>query len=368
MATVLNTLNTVKQAAGIITPVAKATPADIQNAAPTRAKARQNIVDQYNLLQNEIPLYYKAGLTYWQIGPLNNFLKMEMAWWNNNIEIGVQQVNTRQTYDAEQLKDLKAKLEKDLTDALNTKTADQAKTILDSLAKANGTPSTSTGSTPPATSTPSTGSVATPPTAPGSKTATADSSTNTGTNTVAKVITPSSALQSMVEAIMPPSTKQGFIDISIKDNSGSTLSSLFPVSPTAAFNNFTDVIGLTSPSITVPVNEAGTTAAPTIGPASNTTLNLNNVNKNITSTLSPAQQAQNQELQQQLNRSWLSDLSDAFKTTMKFFFTLVYIALALRLGGLVANDFLYKPVPYRVISSNIIPLLYISRDTVLVLS
>lgn len=364
MTTPVNIMNSLKHATSLVTPTPKPSPDDIQNAAPMRAAARQNIVNLYNNYQNEIPIYYKAGLTYWQVRPMNDFLNIEMVWWNNNVELGIQQVTTRQTYDNEHIADLKKELEKNLTVVLNSLPADQSKAIIESLATANSTLSTSTGAKPSdTTSSQNTGS-----TAPGIQTATV---TNAGTvvpntisnpatgqplinpltgqpmaNPLATVAASSTApslfsLGSTMNALKPGSTTQGFIDINISDASGSKFTTPNIVTP------LTDVLGLTAPS---PTNYKVPEPSPTAASPPTTTLNLDTVNKNISKDLTPSQIAQNQLMQQKINNTWWNDLSAAFKTASGIFYTVLHIGLGLRLAGFVANDLLYKPLGYRIIA------------------
>jgi hypothetical protein len=65
-----------------------------------------------------------------------------------------------------------------------------------------------------------------------------------------------------------------------------------------------------------------------------------------------AQVAQDKKKQQEatLNRSWTDDVSDAVQIALAWSLALFWILLGIRLGGLMANDLLYKPVAYRALA------------------
>lgn len=89
---------------------------EVAEAAPLRAKVRSAVLERKDIFDKELPTYYDTGLSYWQIRPMKTFLETELAWWNANIELTTQQVNTRKTSYIEQLQPLN----KDLTAALKT--------------------------------------------------------------------------------------------------------------------------------------------------------------------------------------------------------------------------------------------------------
>ena len=119
----------------IITP--KPTPEEIEAARPLRTSIRQSILDQYTLLEKELPTYYDAGLTYWQMRPIKNFLETEISWWNANIEITSLQVNTRNVSYKEQLVALQKTLQDNLITALK-KTPEKSNEILTKLGTVQG--------------------------------------------------------------------------------------------------------------------------------------------------------------------------------------------------------------------------------------
>jgi len=90
---------------------------EINKAAPLRTQVRSAVLKRYQLFQDESPIYTKAGLTYWDLRPMKSFLEAEVAWWNANIELTIQQINTRKISYVETL----ASLNKDLENVLKTK-------------------------------------------------------------------------------------------------------------------------------------------------------------------------------------------------------------------------------------------------------
>ena len=63
-----------------------------------------------------------------------------------------------------------------------------------------------------------------------------------------------------------------------------------------------------------------------------------------------AKEAKQKKIQETLNRSWVDDLSEALQIALQSALTIFWILLGIRLGGLVANDLLYKPIAYRALA------------------
>ena len=61
-------------------------------------------------------------------------------------------------------------------------------------------------------------------------------------------------------------------------------------------------------------------------------------------------EAKQKKIQETLSRGWLDDLSEALQIALKSALTIFWILLGIRLGGLVANDLLYKPIAYRALA------------------
>ena len=122
----------------------------VAEAAPLRAQVRGSVLKRYDIFEKELPTFYDAGLSYWQIRPLKNFLESEIAWWNANVELTTQQVTTRKTSYIEQLTSLNKNLGSNLKKALAALPPDKAQVILDKLKsdKADGFVGTSDQPTP----------------------------------------------------------------------------------------------------------------------------------------------------------------------------------------------------------------------------
>jgi hypothetical protein len=60
--------------------------------------------------------------------------------------------------------------------------------------------------------------------------------------------------------------------------------------------------------------------------------------------------AKQQKIQETLSRGWLDDVNDAIQIALRSALGLFWILLGIRLGGLLANDLLYKPIPYRALA------------------
>ena len=118
-----------------ITP--KATAEEIEAARPLRTTVRQTVLDQYNLLEKELPVYYDAGLTFWQMKPIKTFLESELAWWNANIELTTLQINTRKTSYVEKLADHQKTLQNNLITALK-KIPEKSQEIMNKLGNVQG--------------------------------------------------------------------------------------------------------------------------------------------------------------------------------------------------------------------------------------
>jgi len=61
-------------------------------------------------------------------------------------------------------------------------------------------------------------------------------------------------------------------------------------------------------------------------------------------------EAKQKKIQETLKKGWLDDLSEALQVALKSALTIFWILLGIRLGGLVANDLLYKPIAYRALA------------------
>ena len=233
----------------------KPTSEEVATAAPLRAKVRDSVLKRYDIFEKELPTYYDAGLTYWQIRPMKNFLESEIAWWNANIELTVQQVNTRKTTYVEQLQTLN----KDLTNNLKTTLAalkpEKSQAILDKL-----------------------------------------SGNTTEAFTDAAVAKPPAELtktEKPTEAKEATKAEKAAIDLS-----GATAS--------------IDLSGIQKT-----VSASAEAAAKKEKPAKETT--------------------------------WGDDIASAFTIALQVVGIIFYICIALRIAGFVANDLLYKAVPYRAL-------------------
>ena len=106
---------------------------EVAQAAPLRKQARETVLQRKEMFDKDYSTYMDAGLTYWQLRPLKTFLESELAWWNANIELTQQQVNTRNTSYVEQLQPLNKELQNNLTKAILALPKDKAQKILDIL-------------------------------------------------------------------------------------------------------------------------------------------------------------------------------------------------------------------------------------------
>ena len=61
-------------------------------------------------------------------------------------------------------------------------------------------------------------------------------------------------------------------------------------------------------------------------------------------------EAKQKKVQETLSRGWLDDLGEALQIALKSAIIIFWILLGIRLGGLVANDLLYKPIAYRALA------------------
>lgn len=60
--------------------------------------------------------------------------------------------------------------------------------------------------------------------------------------------------------------------------------------------------------------------------------------------------AKQKKIQETLTRGWIDDVSDAVKIALGSALVIFWVLLGIRLGGLVANDLLYKPIAYRALA------------------
>jgi hypothetical protein len=74
-------------------------------------------------------------MTVYQIKPMKTFLETEVAWWNANVELTMQQVNTRITSYKEKLETLNKEFQINLDTAISLLPPAKAKTIVDKLAE-----------------------------------------------------------------------------------------------------------------------------------------------------------------------------------------------------------------------------------------
>lgn len=111
---------------------------EIASAAPLRTQVRDAVLKRYDTFQKELEICTEAGLSYWQTRPMKTFLESEIAWWNANIELTTQQVQTRKTSYVEKLQDLNKTLQNTLEKAIAALPADKAKTLSEKLASEEG--------------------------------------------------------------------------------------------------------------------------------------------------------------------------------------------------------------------------------------
>jgi hypothetical protein len=111
---------------------------ELAKAAPLRAQVRQAVLKRYDIFQKESAVCTEAELSYWQIRALKTFLESEIAWWNANLELTVQQVNTRKTLYVEKLEGLNKDLQTNLKTALAALPPEKAHAILNKLTAAEG--------------------------------------------------------------------------------------------------------------------------------------------------------------------------------------------------------------------------------------
>jgi len=245
----------------------KPTAEEVATAAPLRAKVRDSVLKRYDIFEKELPTYYDAGLTYWQIRPMKNFLDSEIAWWNANIELTVQQVNTRKTTYVEQLQPLNKDLTNNLKIALAALKPEKSQAIIDKLSG---------------------------------------------------------------------NTKEEFIDLSSSTDAATDKKPTKAAKPTeeakaAEAAKATKAAKATEPTIDL----SGATAS----------IDLSGIQK----TVSASAEAAAQKEKPAKETSWGDDIASAFTIALQVVGIIFYICIALRIAGFVANDLLYKAVPYRVL-------------------
>jgi hypothetical protein len=76
----------------------------------------------------------------------------------------------------------------------------------------------------------------------------------------------------------------------------------------------------------------------------------NNRNTNNSAEKQEEKEAKQKKIQETLKKGWLDDLSEALQVALKSALKIFWILLGIRLGGLVANDLLYKPIAYRALA------------------
>lgn len=120
----------------------KPTAKDIEEASPIRTKARSTIMSRYDLFTKELPLFNDAGMTIYQIKPLKTFLEAEVAWWNANVELNTQQVNTRRQTYLEKLETISKDFQIQLDTAISLLPIEKSKPIVNKLAEIESAKST----------------------------------------------------------------------------------------------------------------------------------------------------------------------------------------------------------------------------------
>lgn len=109
---------------------------EIAAAVPLRTEVRSSVLRQQTLFTEQTPIYYQAGLTYWQLRPMTNFLNSEIAWWNANIELTTQQVTTRKISYTEAYALLQKELQENIKTAIKSLDTTTAQNVVNQL---NGT-------------------------------------------------------------------------------------------------------------------------------------------------------------------------------------------------------------------------------------
>jgi len=246
----------------------KPTAEEVATAAPLRAKVRDSVLKRYDIFEKELPTYYDAGLTYWQIRPMKNFLESEIAWWNANIELTVQQVNTRKTTYVEQLQPLNKDLTNNLKTALAALKPEKSQAILDKLS----------GNTTEAFT---------------------DAEVAKPAAEVTKAEKPSAEAKEATKAAKPTEAKEA----------------------TKAEKAAIDLSGATA------------------------SIDLSGIQK----TVSASAEAAAKKEKPAKETSWGDDIASAFTIALQVVGIIFYICIALRIAGFVANDLLYKAVPYRAL-------------------
>ena len=250
---------------------------EVAQAAPLRKQARETVLQRKEMFDKDYSTYMDAGLTYWQLRPLKTFLESELAWWNANIELTQQQVNTRNTSYVEQLQPLNKELQNNLTKAILALPKDKAQKILDIL-KSNQNSGNPEGF--------------------------ADTPTRSPALTLIAESAQKAQSTQKAQTAQPTQTAQ-------------------------------------TPTKTTPLNTTPTTPIDVSGGTA--TIDLASIQNKLSKDVSGT------TITTPTETSWGDDINTALGYVLKTVGIIIYLCLALRIAAFVANDLIYKPVPYRIL-------------------
>ena len=111
-----------------------ASPAEVAAAAPMRTQTRTNVLDLQTKYATEMPIMEKAGIPTAVLVPMSTFINAEVAWWNANLQININQVQLRTTKYTEELQGIKKRLTNGVIDALGAMTEGKFSAALSTLA------------------------------------------------------------------------------------------------------------------------------------------------------------------------------------------------------------------------------------------
>jgi hypothetical protein len=111
-----------------------APPAEVAAAAPMRAQTRANVLELQTKYATEMPIMQKAGIPSSVLVPMSTFIDSEVAWWNANLQININQVQLRTTKYTEELQGIKKRLTNGVIDALGAMTEANFSAALGTLA------------------------------------------------------------------------------------------------------------------------------------------------------------------------------------------------------------------------------------------
>jgi hypothetical protein len=260
---------------------------EIAAAVPLRTEVRSSVLRQQTLFTEQTPIYYQAGLTYWQLRPMTNFLNSEIAWWNANIELTTQQVTTRKISYTESYALLQKELQENIKTAIKSLDTTTAQKIVDQL---NGTSiKTESGS------------------------GSGSGSGSKSDYSIGSIFGSTSGSES-------------------KTSSGSIFGSMFAPS----VSGFVDISG------SKPIPNASNTV-----PLPKAPIDTTDLQQTVNSMQSTA--AANTNLSE-LNKTTATSIYDGAIAGSQFLILIIYLLIALRFAGFTTSELLYKPLSYRILA------------------